>query len=66
MTADWRTALAIARRPRTPEQAAWDVHFDRWQSIALRSGRNPNAAAVIAETRTEDQYGQRPANEETT
>lgn len=64
MTAPWRAALEDARRPATPVQLAWDSHWRRWWERAIQQGRAPNAACGIAWTRTEDQYGNRPSNEE--
>ena len=63
---DWHVELAAARQPATPEQQAWDLHFDRWRRLALRQGRTPNQAIPIAYRRTEDQYGPRPGEINTT
>jgi hypothetical protein len=62
---DWRARLEVARQPSTPQQSAWDAHFDRMLGITSRSEPNPNRATSAAYTRTEAQYGQRPTNEET-
>jgi hypothetical protein len=60
VTEDWRSALAAARVPPTPEQSVWDSHWRRWWLRAIANGKNPNEAVAIAYTRTEDQYGKRP------
>lgn len=64
MTEDWRSALAAARLPSTPEQQAWDGQWQRWRDIAARTGRGPNESVAIAYTRTEDQHGKRPNRQE--
>lgn len=63
---DWRERLAAARKPRSPEQRRWDAHFDQQLRIVRRTERDPTNAIVTAFARTEDQYGNRPDNEETT
>ena len=62
---DWRDRLEASRQPPTPAQSAWDRHWVRFWSAAVRNGTDPTRAVRTAHERTTARYGQRPGDEET-
>lgn len=64
---DWSGGdLEAARRPKSLEQDRWDARWRRAYNAAIRAGRTPNDAAVIATNRTETAHGLRPGTAEET